>query len=406
MNKLIVIDDEPLALEQLQTVLDWEKIGYQLVGAFSDGKSAIEYIQHHQVNTVLTDIKMPRVSGLDIARLCYEQYPDICVVIISAYRDFEYARTAMQYNVADFITKPISYKDLYQTMMKVAARVSDDAPQRGFLDHEVQAGWEMVFSNLVCELYPDVAAFKKALAEHDIFIDPEAPCAIINIHINEYETYLNHVWKHGRFRLYNAISQLVPFHTKNAYFVQIRYASNNVEFIGICQNNPEAFAQETERFMRDLKQNLRDILSLDADISVIREFQSLSSIIRSEVIDTPVTENTVQNNVIGEALSYINQNYDKPLTLEVVAKHVNISPMYFSAYFKQHVKENFLNYLTAYRMEKARKLLENKDIKISSVCHMLGYKNASHFYTIFKAYNNGMTPAQYRDALKQKGEMQ
>jgi len=398
MNKLIIVDDEVFALEQLSTLLDWNLIGFELVGTFQNGLEAIEYIKSNEVHTVLTDIKMPHVDGLELTKMCYEQFPSICVVIISAYRDFEYARTAMQYNALDYVTKPINYKDFYNTMLKIATRDSGDNLPESFIDHETQSLCQQIFSNLLCGMYEDIEALEAQLLESDMVVDlSDSPCVIINIHINNFENYMNNIWKHGKFKLYNAISLMLPVKSKNAYYSQVRYASNNIEVISISKPSAPDFNKDVSDFISELRQNLLDLLNLEADIRIVDEFPSLTAVFEAKTIETPITEKTNQGNIIDIAIEYINTHYGDSLTLETVAKYVNISPIYFSTYFKQHSGTNFLTFLTNLRMQKARELLHDKNIKISLVCNMVGYKNSTHFYNVFKAYNNNLTPAQYRD---------
>lgn len=102
--------------------------------------------------------------------------------------------------------------------------------------------------------------------------------------------------------------------------------------------------------------------------------------------------------VVAKAKAYINENYQKDISLDDVSRMVDISPYYFSKLFKQEQGENFIEYLTKIRMQKARQLLKNQKYSIKEICAMCGYSDPNYFSRIFKKYE-GVTPSEYRERL-------
>ena len=101
------------------------------------------------------------------------------------------------------------------------------------------------------------------------------------------------------------------------------------------------------------------------------------------------------------AKEYIRNNYSKALNLDEVSYFVNISPYYFSKIFKEGTGENFIEYLTNIRMEKAKELLNSTDYSMKEICAMVGYSDPNYFSRSFKK-NVGVTPTEYKEG---KGEM-
>ncbi len=99
--------------------------------------------------------------------------------------------------------------------------------------------------------------------------------------------------------------------------------------------------------------------------------------------------------VVDRALSYIQNNYQKDISLEDVSREVDISPYYFSKIFKDSTGENFIEYLTNLRIEKAKDLLDNTDLSMKEICSEVGYANQNYFSRIFKK-NVGVTPTEYK----------
>ena len=102
------------------------------------------------------------------------------------------------------------------------------------------------------------------------------------------------------------------------------------------------------------------------------------------------------NNVVDIAKEYIKNNYSKPLSLDEVSYYVNISPYYFSKIFKEGTGENFIEYLTNIRIEKAKELLGNSDYSMKEICVMVGYSDPNYFSRSFKK-NVGVTPTEYKE---------
>jgi two-component system response regulator YesN len=103
------------------------------------------------------------------------------------------------------------------------------------------------------------------------------------------------------------------------------------------------------------------------------------------------------SNIVSKAKTYIDENYEKELTLDSVARKIAISPYYLSKLFKDEIGENFIEYLTRLRIERAKKLLEENQLSIKEICMSVGYSDPNYFSRIFKKVE-GVTPTEYRDS--------
>ena len=123
MMKFIVVDDEPLARECFTELLDWESYGFELAGCAANGLQAMKLIQETLPDLVFTDISMPVMDGLSLCRRLHEEYPKIKVVILTAYKDFEYARKAITYGVNEYLLKNQIEE---QVVLPLMQRLSDE----------------------------------------------------------------------------------------------------------------------------------------------------------------------------------------------------------------------------------------------------------------------------------------
>jgi two-component system response regulator YesN len=108
-----------------------------------------------------------------------------------------------------------------------------------------------------------------------------------------------------------------------------------------------------------------------------------------------------KQDVVEEAKKYINKNFNRNISLNTIAERFFINPYYFSQLFKKKTGENYQNYLIRLRAERAKKLLEETDLKIYEICELVGYSDISHFNKIFKRVI-GITPSEYKRGIVEK----
>lgn len=105
MWKVIIADDEQYMLEALEKLIDWEELDCQIVSVVKNGKELIEKIEEETPDIVITDIKMPLVSGIEAAKYVYDRMLPTRVIILSAYEDFDFAREVILYDVCGYVVK-------------------------------------------------------------------------------------------------------------------------------------------------------------------------------------------------------------------------------------------------------------------------------------------------------------
>ena len=146
MYRLLIVDDEEDIRRGLSEFFPWEEIGFKVAGAAEDGKQALEIIRKGQIDIVFCDIRMPVMSGVDLARSLFESGIRIPVVFLSAYRDFVYARQAMEYGVRGYILKPTSYVEITAVFKRIKREMDlePSAPKRGETGPKIDAAIDAI----------------------------------------------------------------------------------------------------------------------------------------------------------------------------------------------------------------------------------------------------------------------
>lgn len=123
MYKVAIIDDEPLIVEGLSKTIAWDKWNCQVTGTAGDGKEGMELIREKRPDIVITDICMPKMDGLKMIAGLKSEFPEMQLIILTGYREFEYARQAIELGVARFLLKPSKMNELEETIAAVTARL-------------------------------------------------------------------------------------------------------------------------------------------------------------------------------------------------------------------------------------------------------------------------------------------
>lgn len=122
---MIVVDDEAELREGISNYFPWDSLGIRITGIFENGRTAFAYLKTHTVDIVLTDIRMPLMGGLELIERAREISPSTCYVILSGYREFEYAKKGLSLGVKDYIVKPTKYSQIYEVFSRITAELDD-----------------------------------------------------------------------------------------------------------------------------------------------------------------------------------------------------------------------------------------------------------------------------------------
>ena len=154
MKKLVVIDDEYLTIEGIRVMLKRIGADYEMAGSASDGQMALELIENVHPDVVFIDIRMPGLSGLEVIEHFYKKYPDMIFVLVSAYKEFEYARKGMELGVHSYIDKPVTMDKLKATMEKIDEEFKE-RPSKTDVENEKQIRDLRLSLNAVVEMIND-----------------------------------------------------------------------------------------------------------------------------------------------------------------------------------------------------------------------------------------------------------
>ena len=117
--KVILVDDEVEVIDAMQALIHWDELGFEVVGSATNGVKALELVEKLQPDVVLTDIKMPYMDGLELARRLNKDYPNIYILLCTGFDEFEYAQEAVHLEIKEYMLKPINASELSTGLTKL-----------------------------------------------------------------------------------------------------------------------------------------------------------------------------------------------------------------------------------------------------------------------------------------------
>lgn len=128
--KILLVDDELEIRDGMIQKLDWHQLGYDVAAAAENGVEALEKADQVQPDVIMTDIRMPFMDGLEFIEKVIERLPAVKIIVFSGFDDFEYAQKAINLGVEEYILKPISAKQLEESLIKLKKKMDEELARK------------------------------------------------------------------------------------------------------------------------------------------------------------------------------------------------------------------------------------------------------------------------------------
>ena len=193
--KLLIADDEEIICKGLASLIDWSSVNAEVVGTAFDGEEALNMIRREHPDIVILDINLPFINGLEIAGIAEKEYPKTRVIMLTAYKEFEYARTAVKYHVFDYLTKPCRNDEVKETVRRA---IQDIEKERDIKEERIKKtekrknGRITKIMDYISTHYSDPDLTLKRLAD-DLYISPSHIQNLLHEENTSFSEILNRV---------------------------------------------------------------------------------------------------------------------------------------------------------------------------------------------------------------------
>jgi two-component system response regulator YesN len=378
LSKLLLVDDEKPIREKLKNNIDWKQEGYQIFSAVN-GEDALKIIENEDIDILVTDIQMPKLSGINLIEKCRKINSKLKIIVISGYAEFEYAQKSIRFGVNEYLLKPFRS----QKLLAVVNKARDDLEMEKNREAKLE------------ELREEISTYinNKQLSDsynwmmEDTFFESQS--MILK------KIKLETVLKRGsRDEVLEAVNKIIS---------EISDLSLNKDKLFIILNN---IVLESFKIMKELDYGAEDLLEvIDKEDLEKLNYSNLKEVevflkelllhLHNIICFNPAEKN---QEMIQQMKEYIADNYQNGITLSEMARDFNISISYLSSLFHEETGESFSEYLNLLRLNKAKELLKSTDIKIYQIADRLGFNDAYYFSSWFKK-QVGASPTTYRDNI-------
>ncbi len=135
MYRVLLVDDETVILEGLRKIVPWSELGCVVVGEAEDGETGLALVKKTKPHIVITDIRMPKISGLELISAIKSANIDCQIIILTGFRDFQYAQEAVKYGIFRFLVKPSKIEELLETLRDVIKVIKADETARCYYEN-------------------------------------------------------------------------------------------------------------------------------------------------------------------------------------------------------------------------------------------------------------------------------
>lgn len=524
MYKVLIVDDEVLVRIGLKNTIDWESIGFTVVGEASNGEQGYAQYLKHEPDVVITDIKMPKKDGLWLTEKIHKESRRTKILVLTCYDEFQYARTALKNGASDYMLKSeivddelIALMEKFKTELdeqsagnndRISATTNQNAVKRSLLNDLIKVKFEM--DTKLLERF-EAQGFKSGHTKYAFLYlqnkikDKTNSKAISETTIN---LIIDHLNERGIAYLFNGYvdDHLFLLSGPELTLTMLHRIANTiqngvVQYFGIAINllytnafdrtellldsheklmtrvetffyvpKDQVYIENTEHIKivhSDIKEIKTDIIkrlvesigqedfNLTMDIvksamemfkdrhypprllkhlmtQVLGELYSifkyafdsqetgfsysglhetisktshmddlydfLSKLLKNVIGELKYIRHNQSKHVIMRAINFVEHNYDQNISLEDVARVVNLSKQYVCSLFKRETGQNLSVFINQTRIDKAKELLLNPSVSSKDIYAMVGFSNQQYFTRVFKKMT-GMTTTEFKEKM-------
>lgn len=482
MKTVLIVEDEKMIRQGIRAMIQRSGVPVEVIMECANGEMALEILRSQKVDVMFTDIRMPKMSGVELVQSIQEMSEKPFIVAVSGYADFAYAVEMMRMGAREYLLKPVEREKLWDILRKLEQEISENTEssrtskrlghqQLKYLmlneqitDDELDTMQTEYGSEFALHAYRICvlnAGESRAFEEQYIYLHNVEGDDVYLVEDKNVQLLLKNELAQsyvGISALHSGIREIRAAYREAAQARRRAFCTNRmtveeadtgrhvpeefqeqgrkltgtemklqrVQLLGTDKTEelvkvwnglfhavknewmmPAAFADCMDDFYREVRKTYRNILADEEEtLQKLEAYYGYPALAEWQAefmewllsfhdkINSRFDSNKNQQK-IRLAIAYIQENYARDLNMAVVSNHISMNYSLFSYLFKEYTGSNFVNYLKGIRMEEAKRLLSETDLRIVEISARIGYDNEKHFMKIFKA-SCGVSPSEYR----------
>lgn len=350
--KVLIVDDEVLVRKGLALSVDFGALGFEEIFEASNGLEALEIVKKEKPDLIFTDIKMPKMNGIELIDAVKAMYPDTVILVLSCMNDSHYIREALKFNRAlDYIMKMTMTSDeLIPILLKAIHYIPDSSKK---------TAQDKVYKSIVT-----ADEFKRLRNAIDDYAQ-EDMIEIIEM----------------------IFDRALLLRISKEQFVEW------IQLFGLFSTK----LKELDLDLDQLEMNHQHVYDYLAQATNLDDLKTrFVAFIKIYYASIKMSKGIYLGVEVRQVLIMVRKNYAANLKLGDLAQDIGLNESYLSRLFKKQMGMNFSDYLNQVRLSEAKKMILNQEYPLYEIAEYVGYNSESYFSRIFKQYE-GVTPKQFMD---------
>lgn len=390
MARLLLVEDELPLLTSLAEQFPWRECGITKLMTAQNGQEALAICRKEKPDILLTDIRMPGMTGLDLARQVQTMEYPMAVIFISAYSDIAYLRDALRLRAADYLLKPVDEDELARVLMRAQYALEHSARMQERSDMVHQYNDELRVSVLSAILLKrgDSAMLHAQAEIVGLVSEKDWWCAMLSpapaLLGGEQMEQL------ARKHLATLVEEAMDIPLEEGAAALLLRLNGRPPADAL-----EAIREDAARFLSDgdgkgLELSIADKLALLYGLGseFVLQLQSRQAFGSGSLSNA--------GTLCRRIVAYVDQHYmEHDLSVSTMSRELHYTASYICTVFRKEYGQTIHSYINQQRLHHARVLLRNTSLPVSRIAEMTGYENENYFSRMFKS-DAGVSPLRYR----------
>jgi two-component system response regulator YesN len=356
----MIVDDMDIVRRELKRLKIWgDSTGFEIIQEAHNGQEALELIKTSPVDLVVTDIKMPKINGIELLETIVSKSLCTCVVLLSDFSDFNYARQGIILGAFDFLPKPVNEQELICLLQRAKEYLDQDKKEK-----------------------ERIRKLEDLLSEkQELLISTDEIAKLIEL------------IQAGDRKAYAFMEHMINRIGENANHDVTKFESAIIDWIQVIISELKKTNPLLEQFI-----DIHEIK--EAVIYQCNEYSELEKLFIERIKNLLFIVNllnycVLDKGIIKQVCRYVILNIENDISLANVADSLYMNKSYISEVLKQKIGVSFTEYVTYVKMARAKVLILRENLKTYEIADKLGYKDTEYFSKVFKR-NTGLTPTDFR----------
>ena len=390
----------------LSSILNWEEYDIEISGTARNGEEALDCIFSRGTDILVTDIRMPEMTGLELIKTLRDKGCKIPVIILSGYDDFEYVRQAAIYGIENYLLKPVDTEDFKKTIINIVGKLKKADSYRSVFEE----GIEILQNNLLLHgIFGTISQkqFALKLKPFDLppFLAPFRLAALFPLKDKKgfQEKIASFHWNNLLQPFLSPLSTKVVLSPRGRNLIFFMDKTDKIKLSDLAAGL-EIIRKEVAHHL-EIPCSLYCGKEVDQFHELPSSHESVEKLENDDIAKdlelchlwdhVEIYTAKADHPLIQKVLIYMHDHLGEGFSLKTLAYEFNVNQAYLGQLFRKETGVQFNAYLNSLRLQRAKMLLRDTLYKIEEVTDLVGFSDTHYFHRIFKK-EVGLTPSEYR----------